>query len=356
MSGCAPRQGVRKERLGAREPAMPGRVARAVFLLALCGAGAAAQGERPRPHFILNEDVIAKLAGPGDPEACSPKRVLPELLREAGPAARILPTENYYYFDFVRGGKSYSGSLRLAADSRDRGILQFNCYETLTSWIETPELAGAEHELSIGDGVAVTRLGALLYSVAYGGHAVTFSLNDLSQAPNPALIGEGEIFAGRIFDESAIRFDIVYNRPLKLFYFVLDAQSPVPEAFVRFGESVYVGKRTGFAFYRDSAGRHILVAVQEAALANNTHHDGPFDQLPENFFGPLDFWRHVFDANPGLRGRLTPGGTYKDSGLIFAILPYRSYRSGTDLEFVRRCVDAHPRRAERLRCLVDSAR
>ncbi|HEX8622299.1 MAG TPA: hypothetical protein VF718_10030 [Allosphingosinicella sp.] len=334
---------------------MPGPLACVVFLLAaLSGAGAAAQGERPRPRFILNEDALANVAGPGDPEACSPTRVLPELLREIGPAARIMPTENYYYFDFFRAGKSYSGSLRLAADSRDEGILQFNCYESLNSWIETPDLAGAGHELTRSDGVEVTRLGALLYRVAYGGHSVTFSLNDLSQAPNRAVIGQGDAFAGRIFDESGIRFDILYDRPLKLFYFVLDAQSPVPDAFVRFGEDIFVGKRTGFAFYRDPAGRLILIAVQEAALANNTHYDGPFDQLPENFFGPLGFWSYVFDANPTLRGRVTPGGTYKDSRLIFAILPYRSYRSGTDLEFVRRCVDEHPGRGERLRCLVDS--
>ena len=317
--------------------------------------GAVSQEGMPR-QFILNEDMIRGVSTPPDPEACSPKDVLHDLLRQIGPVARIDPTENYYYFSFYRGGKSYSATLRLAVDNRDRGIVQFTCIATLSSWIEPDSQTPIEAELSQADGVLVTKLSRFEYSVSISGAETKFILNDIDQTPDGKKLGSGEHFAGRIFDESGLVFDLVYNKPEKAFYFLLDNRNLVPESFVKLKDNIYVGVRTGFVFFQDVIlNRFLLVAVHAEELYKNTPYDGPFDQLPENFYEELGFWKFVYEVYPDLVGKLTAGGSFLGQNLIFGITPYREYTSKDDLRFIDTCTRKR-QRAKMLICLTEGAR
>lgn len=326
------------------------------LILTLVLAANAVGAERPR-RFILHEHMIRDVRTAVDPQACSPGEVLRDLFAQIAPSATVYPTENYYYFSFHRGGKSYSGSLRLALDSRDKGILQYACYETYTGWLEVDPKAGVQKDLSASDGVVVTKIGDFEYDVAVNNATVKFLLNRIDQTPNNDNLAAGEKFAGRIFDDSGLTFDLVYNPAAKAFYFVLDSERGVSDAFVKLKSRVYVGKRTGFVFFEDGAPKRlILIAAHSEEIAKNTAYDGPFDQLPENFYKEIDFWKYVYDAYPGLAGKLTPGGTEIASGLIFALAPYRHYRSRVDLRFADACMRNRPAGTKLILCLIGEPR
>lgn len=326
-----------------------------VFTLLIADC-AVSREDKPR-HFVLNEDMIREVTTAADPQACSPNEVLNDLFKQIGPVATIYPTENYYYFSFFRGGKSYSGSLRLAVDSRDKGIVQFACYETYTSWLEVDGAAGIQKELSQANGVFVKKIGNFEYDIAIEGVVVKFLLNKIDQTPDKDKLGTGEKFAGRLLDDSGLVFDLVYNRTEKVFYFVLDTKSRVTDAFVKLKDKVYVGKRTGFVFFEDVIlKRFILIAVHSEEIYKNSPYDGPFDQLPENFYEEVGFWGYVYDAHPELLGKLTAGGTYLESELIFGILAYRAYVSKKDLEFIDSCTRQNRKRTKLILCLIGEGR
>lgn len=319
---------------------------------ALAAAGPLAAAE-PSRRFSLNERMIEDLGTTSDPAACDPKSVLIDLLTQLGPTANVYPTENYAYFQFYKGRKSYSGSLRFALDRRNQGIVDFVCYETYASWLEPDDSTDVYAQLSAKDGVMVTRAADLKYKVTIAGVATLFSLNNLDQSPNAAVLAANDRFVGRSFDESGLSFDIVYDHKQKAFFFVLDARGPVRDVFVEVSPKVFLGRRTGFVFYQDtSPDRLVLVAAHSEELFRNGWLDGPFDHLPENFYETNGFWEAVYDAYPDLKGRLTPGGQFVDNDMIFAVAPYRSYTSQTDLGFIKDCTERVAAADERIVCLT----
>jgi hypothetical protein len=97
----------------------------------------------------------------------------------------------------------------------------FSYYEDRATWLEDTE----ETTLVLGPsrGVTVDKLEPLAYRVSYGKKSVVFALNDLSQVKPPAAaLAPGDQFIGPVFDETAIRFFLVFNTKLKLFHYILD--------------------------------------------------------------------------------------------------------------------------------------
>ena len=333
-----------------------GGIAGVVIGLMLAVPAFSAEAESPQPrHFNLNAQMIDSLRTTSEGKACEPHDVLTDLLKQVGQSTNVYPTENYFYFQFYRADKSYSGSLRFSVDKRDQGIVEFACYETYVSWLEPDHEQDFYAELSSKDGVQVTRVAHLQYDVAVSGQMTRFSLNNLDQVANAAILADQERFVGRSFDESGLAFDIVYNEKRKSFFFVLDTRRPVAENFVRFSPNVYLGRRTGMAFYEDSEPKRlVLIAANSEEIFRNGWFDGPFDHLPENFYETNGFWTAVYEAFPELKGKLSPSGLFLDNGMIFAVMPYRGYLTEAGLGFVKACAERAPDRSERIGCMTSS--
>lgn len=338
---------------------MSARSALAAAVLAMAGVMAAlaqawAQTERALPPTLAtNEADIAELLRPSSLAIDDQLAVFAFVLGSLPDRVQVYPTENYYYFRFVHGGVPYTGNIRLAASDRDQGKLHFAYNEAPSDWRPRPTVR--YQVLDATKSVTVEKLAPLAYRVSYGGKAVTFALNDLSQVKPPAdLLGPDEAYLGPIFDESGVRFFFTFHMKLKTFHYLLDETGAAADEWVpsTVTDRIRIGKRTGFAFYQDGR-RSILIGVNDRNSRLNTPYDGPFDQLPENFIAGEALRDAILAVDPGVKGQIDRLGNFADDSGRYLIHPYRLYRSERDLAVFHRC--ATSRRvpaADRPRCFV----
>jgi hypothetical protein len=142
---------------------------------------------------------------------------------------------------------------------------------------------------------------------------------------------------------------------LKIFHYVLDETVKEPEEFVASARTnrILLGKRTGFAFYRDHLrDRKILIGVLEDNARANNYFDGPFDQLPDNFVKG-DILRRIFlQLEPRLKGRIDRFGGSFDGSWRYMIAPYIGYDSEDDLATVHECASSQRNKATYYKCFV----
>jgi hypothetical protein len=266
---------------------------------------------------------------------------------------KVYPTENYYYFSFYAGGLRYAGNIRLEIVDRAEPDLHFTYYEDLSEWqLDTPVRHAV---LGKADGVAVEKLEPLVYRVSHAGTSVTFALNDLSGVkPPPAALAPDDKYLGTSFDESGLRFFLLYNQRLKLFHFVLDETVAEPEQFAPLARTrILIGRRTGFAFYRDhQRERKILVGAYEGNVRVNNYFDGPFDQLPDNFIEGESLRAAILEIEPGLKGKIDRLGSSPDGSRRYPIMPYMNYARPDDLRVVDRCAEAKKSAPDYAACFV----
>lgn len=311
-------------------------------IAALCVPGAAgaqnsAQAELPTLH--LNQAYVDEATRPCSLDVKDPKAVFSFVFGSLPDHVKVYPTENYFYYTFICNGVPYDGNIRLDASNRDEGKLIFAYSEDLEGWRnDTPE----NHIiLDASNGVQVTKVQTLVYRVTYQDKTVEFALNDLSDVrPPPSALAPDEQFLGTTFDESGIRFFLVFDKKLKIFHFILDETIKVADQFEPSPRTdrILVGKRTGFAFYRDHLrDRKIMIGAYKPNMLTNTWFDGPFDQLPDNFIQG-EALRNAFIANdPGLKGRIDRFGAFPGGEERMAIDPYLPYREVSDLTIFDRC-------------------
>jgi hypothetical protein len=232
-------------------------------------------------------------------------------------AVRVEPTENYYYWQLAAGGRMLHGNLRLAVGGRERGELAIAYGEPLEFLDDAgrSDRFAVSKTLTAADGVVVNVRDAFTIDVLHGGRTVVFHLNQLAQEPPPGFPqAPGESFRQRVQDESGLRFLLLYQTTGRYFLWVLDETDPPPEHFRELAPDVVIGRRTGFVFWKQEAlgGRHVLASVRRASLQRNDYHDGPFDQLADNFVKGDGLRPFLEEAMPWLRGRVDPWGNILD--------------------------------------------
>jgi hypothetical protein len=254
-------------------------------------------------------------------------------------SVKVYPTENYYYFYFYHGGAKYAGNFRFDIEDRDRGLVHFNYFKDFTLWQRDETDYSAVYGAK--DGVEVKKAGKLAYEVGFEGKKVLFALNDLSGVKPPdGTVRQDETYIGPIFDESGIRFFLVFNPELKIFLFILDETAAIPEQFnaSSASKSITIGVRTGFAFYQDEYGkRKILVGVNQTNTAVNNYFDGPFDQLPDNFLKGNVLHDAIIAASPEMKGHIDRFGNSPDGETRYLIAPYLQYTDEGDLAIIDQC-------------------
>lgn len=263
------------------------------------------------------------------------------------PRVKVYPTENYFYFKFLHNNVPWAGNIRLDVLERDKGKVNFAYFEDLAEWKSEDQV---RHKLfDSTDGVVVEKVAALLYRVSIAGSTVDFELNDLSAVkPPPGLMVDDERYIGPVHDESGMRFFLLYNSRLKIFHYILDETAqrtdqllPLPST-----DRIVIGKRTGFAYYRDQKHgvgkpeRKILIGVFEGNARVNNYFDGPFDQLPDNFIEGEQLRSAILEVEPQLKGRIDRFGISPGGADRYMIAPYRFYRTEEDLLVFHECAES----------------
>jgi hypothetical protein len=301
--------------------------------------GPAAANET-KPRLYLNQTYAEDATRETKLAIDDPMAVFAFVFGNLPDRVKVLPTENYFYFSFFHRHIRYAGNIRLDVIDRDEGKVHFAYFEDLSEWTYYDESI-THRVLDDSYGVKVEKLGPLLYRISHGGKSVEFELNDLSKVkPPPGAFGPDEVYLGPIFDESAIRFFLVFNRKLKLFHYVLDETAQVADQFVSAvpTDRILIGKRTGFAFYRDhKLDRKILIGVFEGNSRVNNYFDGPFDQLPDNFIEGNTLYDAIVAVEPHLTGKIDRYGITPGSSSRYMIGPYRHYRTEEDLMVFHSC-------------------
>ncbi len=309
----------------------------ATMLVALTGFQAGAEYKRPRLYTNQNylEDAMKDTELPLD----NPKAMLEWVLGSLPDRVKVYPTESYYYFNFYHQGIRYAGNLRLDAKDRDEGKLHFAYFEDLQEWTENAFINYSH--LGEADGVKVERIGPLMYRVSFANKSVIFELNDLSKVvPPPYLLAPDEKYIGPVFDESGMRFFLLFNPKLKLFLYILDETVRIPDQLrmTPGTNRILVGTRTGFAYYQDfRVNRKILIGVFDANSRVNNQFDGPFDQLPDSFVDGDALRDAILAVEPSLKGKIDRFGGSDDGSGRFLVAPYTYYRTLDELYVFHQC-------------------
>jgi hypothetical protein len=316
-----------------------GPASAALIMLALA-VPVSAQEAMPRlfAHQSYVEDVLQRTSLPIE----DTKAVLAFVLGNLPQRVKVYPTENYFYFRFVHNSTQYAGNIRLATENRDQGLVHFAYSVDFAEWKGEDQVY---HRLfGANDGVTVEKIEPLVYRVSLEQKSVVFELNDLSKVVPPAsAIGPDERYIGPVFDESAVRFFLVYNTKLKLFHYVLDETVPLTDNFNRAvaTDRILIGKRTGFAFYRDHRlDRKILIGVFEGNARVNNYFDGPFDQLPDNFIEGESLRSAILEVEPSLNGKIDRFGASPNGETRFMISPYLHYGDEEELSIFHNCAES----------------
>lgn len=300
---------------------------------------AVAQSALTRPDLVTNEAYVGSLRKRPILPLADTREMFSRILASLPARVTVFPTENYYYFSFMAEGVRYAGNIRLDAATRDLGRVHFAYFIDLQEWSGNEDVRYMV--LDASHGVTVSRLDALVYSVSDGRSTVTFALNDLrGVVPPPVAIMSNERYIGPIFDESAVRFFLVFNMERKVFHYILDETDGVDDRLEpsRFTDRILIGRRTGFAYYRDHrTERKILIGVHESNARVNNYFDGPFDQLPDNFIEGESLRSAILQIDPELNGKIDRYGASPDGSSRYMIAPYRHYTFEDELLYFHNC-------------------
>jgi hypothetical protein len=333
---------------------LKGFVTTVVTIAAMIAAAAAQPAQPAEPTLQTNQAYVEEVQRASALDVDDPMAVFGFVMARLPQRVKVYPTENYYYFGFTHAGIRYAGNIRLDAGNRDDGKADFAYFEDTAQWYEDSPIRHLV--LDSSRGVSVEKVEPLTYRVSYQGKSVLFALNDLSQMKPPAgALGPDETFIGPIFDESAIPFFLVFNSRLKIFHYVLDETETVAEQFFspRKSDRILVGKRTGFAFYRDHRlNRKILIGAFEGNMRANNYFDGPFDQLPDNFIEGETLRDAILKVRPQLKGQIDRFGSAPDGTIRFMIGPYLPYQAITDLDPIHACAQRKQKQPDYYRCFV----
>lgn len=267
----------------------------------------------------------------------------------------VYPSEGYYYFDFFNAGELIRGNLRFDASFRDEGRISFVYFKAHGQG----EIVDFSYMLSKDNGVSFTKTAPFTYELRFETLIKTVHIYDAKRelADKPAL-PEHEEYVGPGYDESGVRFDVIFDHHAREFLYQHNARLGASETFrtIDINGQLIIGNRTGFAYYNDKKnGRRILIGVSKSNVENNSYFDGPFDQLPDSFLDPLHLKALIEKSNPQTIGKIGAYGTFlEDEHSRYAISPYIEYDSDSDLYAFLQCKEK-PNRSDLNKCLTSGS-
>ncbi len=273
----------------------------------------------------------------------------------------VYPTENYYYYSLRANGKDFWGNIRLAVGERDQGILNFAFWEfdNFPQRVDDDKFLVKFKKFSEEDGLLIFQVNPFRYSVTWQGKRVYFNFNQIEQRyPLLAKLNKDEVAVMHTFDESGLKFFLLFDKDKSNFIWILDEEDRLLDDFIVIDDYFLIAKRTQFVFYDDKKlNRKVLVGVYGENMKRNNYFDGPFDQLADNYIKGDFLKKYLELAYPYVKGRINEFGIFmnNDGSLAdsrVAITPYHDYASREDLlYFLNSCKELN-NLEEMFSCLI----
>ena len=244
----------------------------------------------------------------------------------------VYPTENYYYFELAVNGRDLKGNIALFVNERDKGIINFSYQDKGGACRDCPTTIDKDSKITSKDGLLTEKINDFEYNLTFRGKKVKFILNDVGLIPpNKLNLDTNEEYVGTTYDESGLKFNLIFDNKNKHLFWTLNQEGQTPEVFISYTNSLEVGQRTEFFFYLDSTfHRKVLIGVKKENIDQNNWYDGPFDQLPDNYIktGRLDLQKYLLQCYPGYKGKIDAYGNFlDDSSSRIAITSYLIYNN-----------------------------
>ncbi len=324
-----------------RRPLLAWQLLAGMAVLACANAGCGRQpDERSSSSVQLNAAFVDGLYTSLDFK--SPRRVFETVFASLGDNPIVYPSEGCYYFKMAMNGQYVGGTISFPVEARDTGFATFNFVTISEDKFESPDMHGPSGALRLDtmDGCSVTQSGRDRYDVSYQGRTVHFRMymgDTIPPAPGQ-LLAEEE-YVGPSFDESGLRFYLLFNRRVERLYWMLNESGFVPEQFRTIDTGVVLGGRTGFVFYSDTAReRKILIGVDSANAAQNNWYDGPFDELPDSYIqrGTVRIKQYLVRHYGLDSNTIDRYGRFKRSrGIRVPVAPYHDYGNLREFTYLR---------------------
>lgn len=329
--------------------------------IAACAAAAAAppKGGREAGGVDFHESFIRSLEAAG-PDLARPLDVFSYVVARLPRRITVYPSEGYYYFSFRAAGELVRGNIRFDAGARESGRVSFAYFHDSEA-DDAARNARLPDGIDIGaaEGLTLRKLAPFRYRLGWRGRDVAVSIYDAeSERARPPRLYADEELLGPSYDESGVRFWLIFNRRDKGFHYLLNAGLGHVEKYREIGfdgpgARILRGTVTGFAYLHDIDGRMYLIGVDRRSVAANSYYDGPFDQLPDSFVDPLRLRDLIVESDPDAAGKLGPYGRYlADRDTRYAIAPYLEYSATGQLRPYRACTAEGPDRAPVLTCMA----
>lgn len=269
-----------------------------------------------------------------------------EVLKRLPKDVFLHTTENYSYFTFVDGGVEYQGNIRIE-ETAEINQLNFAYSVRPAPWISEPTVY---YKLFKNDrAFQISKLAPDSFGIKFLGLSRVFhQANVAAVRPPDRMVKQGETFLGECLDESGLRFFLLYDEVANTALYVLNESPPVPDKLEPAKDEagadmkgLEVGLRSGFVFVRDrETSRRRLVGIHAGNADRNNYFDGPFDQLPDSYEGPMSIRDMFTRIDPKLAGQMDKKGNFlNDSGSRAVVNPYLSYNSVSDLQPLLSCID-----------------
>ncbi len=169
----------------------------------------------------FNQDFVNQAHMPGL-DLADRDAVLRHVLVAMRDEITVYPSEGYYYFDFFNEGEKIRGNLRFDASFRDEGRVSFVYFKAHGNG-SNPDFF---HMLSKDNGVSFKKLSPFIYELRFESLVKKIYIYDANRelADKPKL-PENEEYIGPSFDESGVRFDVIFDHDSKVFF--LSAQHAI---------------------------------------------------------------------------------------------------------------------------------
>lgn len=252
----------------------------------------------------------------------------------------VYPSEGYYYFSFLNNGEDIKGNLRFDVTKRDEGEISFVYYKK----VGTSKDVTFHHTLTTNNGVILKKIDTFTYELTFNNFKKIIHIYDANdELENKPKLSKYEEYIGPTFDDSGIRFHLIYDTKSQVFLFVLNETLGYSESFKSLDKNDYIriGLRSQFVYYHDKKyNRMVLIGVSESNVNENNHYDGPFDQLPDSFVDGDHLKELIVKYDPRVKGQLVSYGIYKnDESSRYAIAPYIEYKKIEELFVVYQCIN-----------------